>query len=127
MTATGPCFLSRPNDERIGLIWIGTEHYPTPEHFQHEARTMGVSRRISKIPRGFILGETWVALAHRQVRPRSTTEGGWDAGVFTIFQPQRIERITSDARKDDQEFIDKLSARDITPVWVPAGDPDHGA
>jgi hypothetical protein len=40
--------------ERVGLLWIGERFYPTVEHFQIEAATLGISRRISAIPRGSI-------------------------------------------------------------------------
>jgi hypothetical protein len=53
--------------DRVGLLWIGAKFYPTPADFMAEACTMGVSRRLVAVPRGFKLGETWVFLAH----PRS--------------------------------------------------------
>lgn len=46
------------------LIWVGKQHYPTAEGFLKETRSMGVSRFIPAVPRGFELGTTWAFLAH---------------------------------------------------------------
>ena len=54
------CPLANPArmGDRVGLIWIGTQFYPTPEHFTVEAERLGISRRIKTIPRGFKVGKT---------------------------------------------------------------------
>lgn len=49
---------------RAGLLWIGEKFYKTPDDFIREAAEMGISRRISAIPRGFNVGRTWILLAH---------------------------------------------------------------
>lgn len=49
---------------RCGLLWIGEKFYKTPYDFDREAAVLGVSRRISAIPRGFKVGETWILFAH---------------------------------------------------------------
>ncbi len=59
-----PCGMAMP--ERALLIWIGESHYPTPDAFMFEARQMGISRRITVVPRGFVVGESWVFFAHRK-------------------------------------------------------------
>lgn len=46
------------------LLWIGKQHYKTTEDFLKEAEAMGLSRRVKAVPRGFVVGETWVLLAH---------------------------------------------------------------
>jgi hypothetical protein len=51
--------------ERYGLIWVGEAFYGNPQRFLDEAATMGISRRIAAVPRGFVLGEDYVLLAHR--------------------------------------------------------------
>ena len=51
---------------RHGLIWIGEKFYPMPGDFMREVQMMGVSRRLPAVPRGFVLGETQVYLAHRK-------------------------------------------------------------
>src|SRR5208282_5175130 len=40
-----------------GLLWIGQQFYPTIEAFEAEARKLGISRRISTVPRGFEVGK----------------------------------------------------------------------
>ena len=50
------------------LLWIGRANY-TPESYLKESRELGVSRRIPAIPKGLVLGETWVLLAHLDAEP----------------------------------------------------------
>lgn len=50
------------------LLWIGRGHY-TPEAYLTESRQLGVSRRLSAMPKGLVLGETWVLLAHLDAVP----------------------------------------------------------
>lgn len=108
--------------ERAGLLWIGERFYATPEHFNAEARALGISRRIAAVPRGFKVGETWVLLAHpKACKPDAE---GHTAGVFRIFRPSRIEKILTQSQATEEE-LDKLRERGITPVIVPDDDPDH--
>lgn len=51
---------------KAGLLWIGGKYYKTTSDWAEEAARMGVSRRISTIPKDFKLGETWVMVAHRE-------------------------------------------------------------
>ena len=62
------CPVANP-PERAGLLWVGERFYPTPAHFTAEAEQMGVSKRISAIPRAFVLGRDWVFLAHPKAIP----------------------------------------------------------
>lgn len=98
---------------KAGLIWIGEQFYKTPADFMREADTVGISRRITQIPRDFVLGETWVLLAHRKVDFRAKDQGrlvSVDAnftmieeiererpGIFTAFLPSRIEKIVDES------------------------------
>jgi len=66
------CILDDP-PEKMGLIWIGEKFYETPEDWLNEGRDMGVSRRIKNVPKGFKIGETWVAVAHIEAIPGTTT------------------------------------------------------
>jgi hypothetical protein len=52
--------------ERAGILWIGGKFYKTPEDWAAESRKMGVSRRISQIPKDFVVGKTWVFVGHRE-------------------------------------------------------------
>jgi hypothetical protein len=65
-----PCPVCRNRDD-FGphlMLWIGRKHY-TPEGYLRESRELGVSRRLSALPKGLVLGETWVLLAHLDAVP----------------------------------------------------------
>lgn len=115
------CPLESPSG-RVGLLWVGEVHYPTPAHFDLEAAALGISRRISKVPRGFVLGETFVALAHRKAIQAGE---GFRSGIFRLFRPTRLELIVKQSAFEDTVAMDKLRMRGITPVPVPDDDPDH--
>lgn len=126
---------------RVGLLWVGQQYYSTPQKFSREAERLGISRRIAEVPRKFIIGETWVWLAHRKGVPRrcdwcrpsgdgsiadsaksakcSHCDGTgitWIAGIFEVFRPSGIEYV---ARGDESaEEIESLRKRGITPVSV---------
>jgi hypothetical protein len=117
------CNLNNP-PERVGLLWIGEEHYATVEAFETEVSKQGISRRISKVPREFVLGETWVWLAHRKAISEvcgecdgkysnlDATESKMElcehcdegrqytAAIFRTFKPQRIEYIVNGKESD---------------------------
>jgi hypothetical protein len=130
------------------LLWIGRGHY-TPESYLDESRRLGVSRRLSAVPKGLVLGETWVLLAHLDAVPPATgtctvcnfSEGlhlpGATAdvcsayqrpkpspGIFCAFIPRAVELVLqqSDATP---ERIEKERKRGVTVVAVPDDDPDH--
>jgi hypothetical protein len=107
----------------IGLIWVGETHYPTPHSFTDEAKRMGISRRIKAIPKGYQVGETWIAFAHRKVKFGPDAEEA--PGIFYFAQPMRIEKVVTASQSEDLAEMDKPRARGITPVIVPDDDPDH--
>lgn len=124
--------------DKVGLLWIGTQFYPTPEHFVRESASMGISRRIKSVPRGFVVGESWVFLAHPKVRPYTEqvpasdsdpavteTVQKWKAGVFRIFKPTALEIIITTSQSQDPDFMADLAKRKLTPVVVPDDDKDH--
>ncbi len=59
------CISANPPD-RAGLLWIGEKFYKSPADFLAEGASMGLSRRISALPKDFKVGETWVYFAHRK-------------------------------------------------------------
>lgn len=114
---------------RSGLMWVGSSFY-TPNSFAQEAIKMGVSKRISTVPKDLELGSTWVLLAHRQVVPVEKEGPLFDMptlgpGIFFAFIPQRIEKIVTESQSKDESLIQRLQARGITPVVVPDDDQDH--
>jgi len=91
---------------RHGLIWIGEQHYPTPEDFLMEARRMGLSRKIGALPKGFELGKTIVYLAHRKAvreSPVLMKDNTWNydaerflPGIFATFKPTGVDLVIAD-------------------------------
>src|SRR5262245_18293060 len=127
--------------QKAGLVWNGTQFY-TPAEFTREAAELGVSRRITAIPKGFKPGEHWVLVAHPKACPVTSVKpcdcGNPDgpdmhlescavyargAGIFHVFKPSRIEKILADDAP--QEEVDKWEARGVTVVKLPANDKDH--
>jgi len=106
--------------ERYGLMWVGRKFY-TPESFVEEALKMGVSKAIKRIPKGLVIGKTWVLLAHRDAVRLGVDEEGnpiTESGIFYAFRPLRIELLIYESEADD-ETLERLKERGITPVIVP--------
>lgn len=105
--STCPLGLGTP-EGRHGLLWVGEAFYPSPHDFMTEARRMGISRKVSAVPKGFVLGETWVYLAHRHalvdIEGRTT-----QAGVFSIFKPHGIDIVIDPKAKEPPERALKLA------------------
>lgn len=131
--------------ERAGILWVGGKFYPTKEDWTHEANEMGVSRRISQIPKDLVVGETWVFVGHRKAVEKvcDVCEGdGEDVenvtdpdergkytckkcdgtgvvkvpGVFHAFKPTRIEQVVDEDITEEE--AKKLTDRGITPVVI---------
>lgn len=119
--------------ERAGILWIGGKYYKTPADWTREAREMGVSRRISQVPKDLVVSETWVFVGHREaiVKPCGCAKDGApelgcedcggvgevkSPGVFHAFQPARVEKVVDEGI--EQKEVDKLLERGITPVVV---------
>jgi len=106
-------------DGRHGLVWIGEKFYPTPEEFMREVKMMGVSRRLPAVPRGFVLGETQLYLAHRkavllgwqcyshgevvdgvptpsELRCCDKAEAHYGPGIFTTFMASGLDLVVDD-------------------------------
>jgi hypothetical protein len=99
--------------EKAGLIWVGEGFYPTPHHFMAEAQAQGVSRRLATVPRGLVIGETRIYLAHRKV-----DMGGKDPvpAVFAWFVPTGLQYIVR--ATDGAEKVEALAKRGIEAVHV---------
>lgn len=122
---------------RCGLIWVGEQHYKTAADFVYEANRLGVSRRITAVPKDFEVGKTWVLLGHRKAIKQlcpdcpvgDTLPGGepdcplcegtgtvWLPGVVTAFRPTAIEYVVKGDETDGE--IEALEKRGITAVRV---------
>jgi hypothetical protein len=104
------------------LLWIGEKFYKTPDDFLQEANAMGISRRISTVPKGFEPGKTWVLLAHRKgvdlsiLSSEPNPEPIWQPAIFSVFRPSAIEYITTG--DETEEDLERLAKRGLTPVMV---------
>jgi hypothetical protein len=101
-----------------GLLWIGEQFYPTPEHWLQEVRAQGISRRIVAVPKAFKLGETWVLAAHRKAIRNS--DGTYTPGIFQLFRPSAVEYVVKGS--ETPEELAALEKRGITPVAVQRDD-----
>ena len=103
-------------DPQMGLLWIGQKFYATPQDFMVEALTMGISRRIARVPKDFKVGAHWVLLAHRQTVPDPEAEGGFRPGIFFVFRPTALEYVVTG--KETDEELEALEQRGFTLVKV---------
>lgn len=71
------------------LMWVGYSNYPTVEAFAREAEVRGVCKRISRVPKNFVLGQSHIFLAHDEgIRG--------EAVIFGVFAPGQIQVIVPD-------------------------------
>lgn len=111
------CPMSIP-DQQMGLMWVGEKFYSTADHFTREANAMGVSKRISQVPKNFIVGETWIALAHPKAIHK-VEKGGkiiFGPGIFRAFKPSAIEYVITG--KETIKELEALEKRGFTLVDV---------
>jgi hypothetical protein len=116
-----------------GLLWIGGQFYKSPADFTREAAEMGVSRRLSQLPKDFKLGETWVFVAHREAIGEPCPECAacktgdrcercgmtgtvYRPGIFHAFKPSAVEYVVKG--DETEEALARLVKRGITPVRV---------
>jgi hypothetical protein len=142
------CFMCYPTNEIALLMMVGEKHYPTPQDFMTEALSMGVSKRVSTIPKELKLGETVVYLAHRKAievhdseviqeveHMMANNNGGqqtffpdekitYKLGIFAAFIPHRVEMPVWESKLTDEKK-EELAKRGITPIPIPDGDMDH--
>jgi len=97
-----------------GLLWVGDQFYQTPGKFVREAGRLGVSRRIASIPQGFVVGTTWVLLAHRRAAPGPG--GALWPGIFAAFRPTAIEYVVK--ADDSAKKLEGLARRGVRLVKV---------
>lgn len=114
--------------DQAGLLWVGERFYPTVDHFNLEARHLGISKRIASVPRDLVIGETWVMLAHPKAATTFDEELGTRQecpGIFRVFKPQRLEMLILESDTKDETLMKRLERQNITAVIVPDDDMDH--
>jgi hypothetical protein len=109
-----------------GLLWIGARFYPTIEAFEAEARALGISRRIAAVPRDFVLGKTYLLLAHPHgvIKPTGDLTAKYVPAIFRVWKPERIERIYKESERGCGAARADIE-KGITPVFFPDSDKDH--
>lgn len=133
------CYPGTNDQSRYGLMWVGRKFY-TPESFIAEDKEVGISKAIKQIPKGLVLGETWVLLAHPDgyvdkedpdygVEREYWITRGIDEGkpepkppsypaVFFAFIPQKVEMPIYESMATP-EYLAQLEAKGITPIVIP--------
>ncbi len=108
------------NKQKIYLLWIGKQYYPTPQKWIDEAAKQGISRKVKFIPDDIEIGKSIVAVAHSKVKfdlnmfnssDEESAKGGTfriKPGIFFAFRPQRIEYIVNMKKLDDEKYQKKL-------------------
>lgn len=120
-----PCPICNPeeNNSRYGLLWVGNKYY-TPEEFIREAETQGISKRIATVPKDLVFGKTWILFAHKKAGKKEV-EGNNTLtkikeipcpAIFFVAKAERVEKIISGNTAKDEEAVEKLRKRGITPV-----------
>jgi len=107
-----PCSLGGAMPDKAGLLWIGEQFYATPDSFTKEALRLGISRRISQVPKDFKVGMTWVFLAHR----KTYIDGTFAPAIFHAFLPDKIQYVVTG--KEMEAELAAIVERGITPVIV---------
>jgi hypothetical protein len=137
-----------PNDQFL-VLWIGKAHYPTPADWTKESNNLGVSRRLSAIPKGLVLGKTWVLVGHPEaisepcdpcggkgfVQPEGKGPAACPnckgerrtvkPGIFHAFRPRAIELVVTPSMKKQKWVQDMVKKHKVELVEVPENDPDH--
>lgn len=102
------------------LDWIGKRHYPTAVHFEMEAVAMGVSRRIRHVPDWFDVGNTWVALAHRNAIKLEEEEQSdhvkFLPAIIKMYRPTEIQYVVTGYETADE--LREMIRKGITPVRI---------
>lgn len=118
------CFLNREKVGKVGLIWVGEKYYKTTVDYVREAVDMGISRRITAVPKGFKIGETIVCLAHRKAVFKGFQGDSQDAkdeslfapGIFYCFMPTALEYVVKG--DETEEELEAIKKRGLEPVKV---------
>lgn len=91
------------------LMWVGANNYPTCDDFVKEAQDLGITKRVSKVPKGLIPGKSRVFLVHDE-----GVKG--DAVIFGYFTVESIEMLLEDIRDIPLELKGKVIPVSMTDV-----------
>lgn len=81
---------------------------------------MGISRRIQAPPKGFVIGEDWVFLAHlrgiHDPEHEHASDEGYVPALFYAFKPTAIEYVVNG--NEPEEELTRLEERGVSLVSV---------
>lgn len=109
------CYVCFP-PEQAGLMWVGREY--TPNQFIEESFAIGTSKRVPRIPKNLKVGDK-LFLVHNDALPEVDDKGIPNlerAGVFFATTVTDFHQIVSEKQAQDEEFIDGIVKRGLTPV-----------
>ena len=104
------------------LMWVGRKYY-TERGFIEEAHLLGVSKRISRLPKGFDYRKSFIYLAIQHCVEETK---GFDPkkqknvkkdGVFYAFRPKQVEYLIYDDEVTE-ELVKEFRAKGIEPVLI---------
>jgi hypothetical protein len=127
----GMCPMNKANlPETAGLLWVGGKFYKQPEDFLAEAKDMGISRRLSAVPKNLVVGETVIFLAHREciamAKPFDQEVDRWSIEQCRKWHEDR--KIDIPDEEDPGAMIDPTSAwRHLTKRSIADNPPDYTA
>ena len=107
---------------RVGLLWIGESFYPRPVDFLNEAANLGISRRLSKVPRAYKAGETWVLFAHPKaiLKARYIKQSPAETGPWLVVDPKTGEAIEGESFSNEHDARGRAVSLDLqSPVFLP--------
>lgn len=138
------CLVCTPNlleahgdpKDKLGLMWTGEKFYKTPQDWSLEAAKLGVSKRVATIPKGLVLGKTWIFVAHPKGVDEAymskeegelceTLKHRFKPGIFHVFVPKRVELIVTPSMAQEDWVKEMVEKQGVTLVHVPEDDPDH--
>jgi len=92
---------------KAGLLWVGTAHYPTPGDFIKEGLKVGLSKRISALPKKFVIGQTRIFFAH----PKAID--GDKPGIFGSMIATGVDYIVKDEEERMHDLWDGAEDKDL--------------
>ena len=101
--------------KKAGLLWAGERVYSTPDDFNREADSLGVSRRVSSIPKGLKVGDLCF-IAHRKAIPAMQGAPPIYPGIIRAFRITSLDYIVKGDESDD--VLDRHEKRGLRLVRV---------
>ena len=100
--------------EKGAVIWVGKQFYSVSS-FMAEAMSMGISKRISTIPKGLKPGDV-VYFLHKEAIAPTPEDNKAHPGVFLAARLSAFHKIIDDEKAQDQNLMKEMEDQGITPV-----------